>query len=120
MEEAGDLRRNLAANIKSARKALRITQAQLAQSAGVSLPYIIDIEHCKTWVSDKTLLRLAEVFKISPYELLLPREEAPAFARTLPASHDLAYEAALEVKRQILLRLEESIAAVLAEHGTGV
>lgn len=72
MHESGDLRKILSQNIKEARKSLHITQAKLAERAGVSVYHIIEIEQCKTWVSDKTLAHIAQVFGMEAYELLLP------------------------------------------------
>jgi transcriptional regulator with XRE-family HTH domain len=70
-----DLRKILAQNIKAARKALHLTQTKLAESADISLPYMTDIEHCKTWVSDKTLLSIARALNMEVYQLLMPMED---------------------------------------------
>jgi len=51
---------------------LHITQAKLAEHAGISLSYLVDIERCRTWVSDKTLNRLARTLNREPWELLSP------------------------------------------------
>ncbi|MDR2952458.1 MAG: helix-turn-helix domain-containing protein [Treponema sp.] len=65
-----DLRTILAENLRNTRKALRISRAKLAENAGVSVPYLADIERRRTWVSDKTLQNLAEALNLEPYELL--------------------------------------------------
>jgi transcriptional regulator with XRE-family HTH domain len=67
-----DLRRILAQNIRKMRGIYHITQEKLAERAELSLSYLADIEYCKTWVSDKTLRKIAEVFNKEPYELLVP------------------------------------------------
>ena len=54
-----DIRHTLAQNIKNRRKELGITQEKLAELANISAPYMNDIERCQTWVSDKTLAKLA-------------------------------------------------------------
>ena len=72
MDESGDLRKILSLNIKQARNTLHITQAKLAERAGISVYHIIEIEQCKTSVSDKTLAHIAQVFGKDAYELLLP------------------------------------------------
>jgi len=51
---------------------LHISQAKLAESANLSLSHIIDIEYCKTWVSDKTLNSIAKALNLEAYELLIP------------------------------------------------
>jgi transcriptional regulator with XRE-family HTH domain len=67
-----DLRLILSENIRLARKALHITQEKLAIYADISLPYMTDIERCKTWVSDKTLKNIAAALNVQAYELLIP------------------------------------------------
>ena len=58
---------------------LHISQAKLAEFADISLPYLTDIERCKTWVSDKTLQNLAKALNKEAWELLSPAagEEMP-------------------------------------------
>lgn len=67
-----DIRVILAQNIRTARETLRLTQSALAESAHVSLPYIVDIERRRTWVSDKTLSNIAYALNMEAYELLMP------------------------------------------------
>ena len=47
------------------------TQEKLAEESGLSAQTVNDIEGCRTWVSDKTLVKIAEVLHTSPAELLL-------------------------------------------------
>ncbi|MDR3343324.1 MAG: helix-turn-helix domain-containing protein [Treponema sp.] len=70
-----DLRAILAQNIRNARGALHISQARLAEYANISLPSMVGIEHCKTWVSDKTLKNIAKALNKEAYELLIPLEK---------------------------------------------
>ena len=51
---------------------MHITQARLAERAGISTSHIVDIEQCKTWVSDKSLANIAQALSMEAYELLLP------------------------------------------------
>ncbi|MDR0662807.1 MAG: helix-turn-helix domain-containing protein [Spirochaetaceae bacterium] len=67
-----DLRRALSANIKNRRSILGITQEKLAEKAEISVNMVGDIEGCRTWVSDKTLIRLAVVLKTEVWSLFLP------------------------------------------------
>jgi transcriptional regulator with XRE-family HTH domain len=69
-----DLRKILSQNIRNARVSLHISQAKLAECAGVSVPHILDIEYCKTWVSDKTLQNIAKALNVEAFELLLPEK----------------------------------------------
>ncbi len=70
-----DLRKILSKNIKDKRKLFSLTQEKLAEAAELSPQTINDIEGCRTWVSDKTLIKLAEVLHTSPAELLLQESE---------------------------------------------
>ena len=70
-EETEELRRILSNNIRTFRKDLHLTQEQLAENADISLSYLADIEHCKTWISDKTLMKLAKALHRQPFELLV-------------------------------------------------
>jgi transcriptional regulator with XRE-family HTH domain len=72
MKKSKDLRKILSQNIRKARGLLHISQAKLAESANLSVSHILDIEYCKTWVSDKTLNSIAKALYLEPYELLIP------------------------------------------------
>jgi transcriptional regulator with XRE-family HTH domain len=73
VKEPLDLRKTLSINIRTARENLHITQARLAEYAHISLPYMANIEYCKTWVSDKTLTSIARALNMEAYELLRPQ-----------------------------------------------
>ncbi len=76
--EADNLRLVLAQNIKARRKELGITQVKLAELADISEPYMNDIERCQTWVSDKTLVKLAKSLHIAVADLFLLPDTQPA------------------------------------------
>jgi transcriptional regulator with XRE-family HTH domain len=76
-----DVRRLLAVNIKAERRTLGLSQEKLAELAGLSTQTISDIEGCRTWVSDKTLLKLSEVLKVDIFQLLLPPDEDEAHTK---------------------------------------
>lgn len=71
-----ELRKNLSWNIKTFRKRLALTQEKLAEKTGLSDQTINDIEGCRTWVSDKSLIKIAESLFTTPAELLLPAQTA--------------------------------------------
>jgi transcriptional regulator with XRE-family HTH domain len=77
VDESQDLRLILSRNIRAARGDLHLSQAKLAEYSGISLPYLIDIEHCKTWVSDKTLKNIALALNMEVYQLFIPDEDRP-------------------------------------------
>lgn len=70
-----DVRKILAQNIKQRRKELGITQAKLAEIADLSEPYMNDIERCQTWISDKTLSKLAIALNLELHELFITENE---------------------------------------------
>ena len=72
MEKLRDLREILSGNIRKNRTALHISQEKLAESAGISMPHMQDIEYRKTWVSDKILSQIAQALNMEAYELLIP------------------------------------------------
>ncbi|MCL2186610.1 MAG: helix-turn-helix domain-containing protein [Treponema sp.] len=73
MDEAiKDLRKILSINIKKHREKLGLSQEKLAENAEISTMMVKDIEGCRTWVSDKTLISLALALKTDTYRLLMP------------------------------------------------
>ncbi|MDR0552026.1 MAG: helix-turn-helix transcriptional regulator [Spirochaetaceae bacterium] len=77
------LRAYLSANIKARREALRISQEKLAEMAGISIQMIKGIEGRTTWVSDKLLVRLADVLNVQAFQLLIPTNYALLPEKTL-------------------------------------
>lgn len=71
------VRKLLAQNIKIHRKELGITQSKLAELAEISEPYMNDIERCQTWVSDKTLAKLAWALNVELHELFIENSDTP-------------------------------------------
>jgi transcriptional regulator with XRE-family HTH domain len=66
------LRRILSTNIKKHRELLGLSQEKLSEMAGISSNMVRDIEGCRTWVSDKTLINIAEALKTDIYRLFMP------------------------------------------------
>ena len=79
------LRQILSQNIRKFRKDLHLTQERLAENADISLPYLSDIEHCKTWVSDKTLIKLARrlAYKCAKTKESIKLEPMTAYERKI-------------------------------------
>ena len=50
---------------------LGISQEKLAEKAEISANMMRDIEGCRTWVSDKTLIKLAFALKTDIYRLFI-------------------------------------------------
>jgi len=68
MEEQ-ELRGILGNNIKRCRLKNNLSQLSLAEKVDISANFLSDVERSKAWVSPSTLVKLASVLKIEPYEL---------------------------------------------------
>ena len=64
-----ELRGILSRNIKRLRAKYELSQIDLAEKLEISTNFLSDIERCKAWVSPNTLVKLASVLGIEPYEL---------------------------------------------------
>ena len=65
----------LALNIKALRKKCGFSQEKLAEVADLSAQSISDIEGCRTWVSDKTLEKLAAALGVDIFLLFIPQNK---------------------------------------------
>ena len=74
--EEAKLRKSLSVNIKYYRTKMGFSQEKLAETVGLSDQTINDIEGCRTWVSDKTIVKIARAFNIEVYQLFFPQMEA--------------------------------------------
>ena len=70
--KTNELRKTLSLNIKRQRKILGLTQEKLAEVTKLSSQTINDIEGCRMWVSDKTIIKLAQALQIDVYQLFSP------------------------------------------------
>ena len=71
MEEKPRVRSVIAQNVRKYRKLEGLTQEQLAEAADVSNTYIANIECGQTWVSDKTLEKVAAALRVEIYLLFI-------------------------------------------------
>jgi len=71
-EKPVNLRKILSMNLKKHREKLGLSQEKLAENAKISTMMVKDIEGCRTWVSDKTLISLSAALKTDIYRLLMP------------------------------------------------
>jgi len=72
-----ELLKVLSGNIKQYRGRYKWTQAELAEKIDISINFLSDIENAKKWPSPTTMVKLADIFNISAYELLKPRDILP-------------------------------------------
>ncbi len=66
------IRQTLAQNIKKFRETRNISQADLAFEAGISIPFLSDIERGNKWPSAETISKIAQALKIKPFQLFVP------------------------------------------------
>ena len=111
-----DLRQTLSQNIKKARAELHITQKKLAEYTGISVPHIVEIEQCKTWVSDKTLNSIAEALNMEVYELLLTDNGSKSIQPVHDNSHlQQIAKMIKEKKSQLRKTTEEELDSLMLE-----
>ena len=79
MDEKTRIRSVIAQNVKKYRKINNLTQEELAEAADVSNTYIANIECGQTWISDKTLEKIATALHIEEYLLFIPHEDTKDF-----------------------------------------
>lgn len=108
-----ELREILSSNIKFYRKRLLLTQEKLAERTGLSAQTINDIEGCRTWVSDKSLIRISEALGICPADLLLEQGSRS------PADSGAASAEFRRIKNQLKATLLADIDSVFAGYAQG-
>lgn len=67
-----EIQNRLGENLKSIRKSKKLTQAVLAEKAGVSEDTIKSIELSRFWPSEKTLAQISEALEMDVYRFFLP------------------------------------------------
>jgi transcriptional regulator with XRE-family HTH domain len=68
------LRRLLSSNIKQFRLNSGLTQENLAEKAGISVPFLGALERGDKWPSPDTLAGIAYGLEVEPYDLLKPED----------------------------------------------
>jgi transcriptional regulator with XRE-family HTH domain len=70
-----DMRKLVGRNVRAARKAIPMTQEQLAEAAGFSQQYISGLECGRRNPTIVTLYELAQVLKTTPVDSIAPPED---------------------------------------------
>lgn len=60
--------KNIGKKIRFYREKEGLTQEQLSEMLGLNIKYIGHIERCERYISNKTLVRLMEMWKLQPEE----------------------------------------------------
>ncbi|MCL1927307.1 MAG: helix-turn-helix domain-containing protein [Treponema sp.] len=124
MEKPPYLREILAQNIKNARISLCITQEKLAEYASISVPYMRDIEYCKSWVSDETLDKIAKALSMEAYELLIPQKpheggKSDQNKAALRKTTELIIAKKKELRKKAGEMMDELMHEIIQIHGKG-
>jgi len=69
-----ELKEIVLTNIKRYRDLRKWTQAQLAEKLDISVNFVSDVENGKKWISVATMVKLASILNIEPYELFKPAD----------------------------------------------
>lgn len=72
--DRSDLRKVVAVNVRTARKAARVSQEKLAEEAGLHRTYVGAIERAERNVSLDNIERLAVALRLAPWQLLKPSQ----------------------------------------------
>ena len=67
-----EVRQILAQSIKRLRENRAMSQEELAFNAGISIPFLSDIERGNKWPSPETVAKIATALKIEVFELFYP------------------------------------------------
>jgi transcriptional regulator with XRE-family HTH domain len=106
------LRKLLSLNIKSRRRDLGISQEKLAETADLSAQTVNDIEGCRMWVSDKTIVKLAQALQVEAYQLLLPSIEEKKTGEPTEPAHSPA-EILLTLQHNLKKQIDQQFDEVL-------
>lgn len=72
---------SLGQRIKKERLALGMTQRDLAEAIGITVPYMSKIEASKETPTDEKLVRIAEILRLDSDELILAAGRIPSDVR---------------------------------------
>lgn len=73
--QSKEIQNRLGENLKTIRKAHKLTQFELAEAANVSEDTIKSIELSRFWPSEKTLAQISEALEIDIHHLFMPTAE---------------------------------------------
>jgi len=106
-EATAESKKLLAVNIKLLRKKWGFSQEKLAENIDLSAQTISDIEGCRTWVSDKTLEKLAKVFNVDIFQLFIPQDDGENRAGKKTFLYNRLTKLGTAIKDDIDKRLEQ-------------
>jgi transcriptional regulator with XRE-family HTH domain len=113
-----ELRTIVRTNIKRYRTYRRWTQAQLAEKLDISVNFLCDIENGKRWISPASMVKIAGVLNIEPFELFKPADApVPAVSVLLSKYNDEVVQALSASLKQVYGYFQAHLEDEFAETG---
>jgi len=103
--DGNEVRGILGKNLKLFRGQKAMSQADLAETAGISIPFLSDIERGNKWPYMETLISLAGALNVAPFELLRPQTAPTDEGRALVTKClDDVFDASLQSFQEALTK----------------
>lgn len=106
-----DIRKLLSQNIKYFREIRRLSQADLADEANISIPFLSDIERGNKWPHPDTLSSIATALQVEPAALFMSEYkigcETTALIRRIGHDLMLAHQQATETVLHHYIKLNQ-------------
>lgn len=99
-----DLRQILSKNIKALRSQRSLTQEDLAEKAGISVPFLSNIERSNKWPYPDSLTKLAEALDVEVYML---------FQDSKPPLSDKVLKTLEQYKKDMAISLHKTVSAAI-------
>jgi transcriptional regulator with XRE-family HTH domain len=97
-----ELRTIVRTNIRRYRSYRQWTQAQFAEKLDISVNFLCDIENGKRWISPASMVKIACVLNIEPFELFKPADvPLPAVSTLLSKYNDEVIQAVSASLKQV-------------------
>jgi len=106
MTDSKTLQQIIGSNVKKGRMKKQITQAKLAELAGISIPHMTNIERGKTWLGVDLLVKISEILGMEPYMLLV---DPVSFRAPLKYQLQRQSEEFLDIFKRALINFEQDI-----------
>jgi transcriptional regulator with XRE-family HTH domain len=98
------IQKTVGRNIREARNAMNITQAQLAKKCGLSPSFITEIENGRKYPSAYTIYQLAEILGLRPYQLFFSDKDRKNFDKAT-----LLNKLDTELEKNVALIIKETV-----------
>ena len=102
--------REIGVRIKSLRQALKLTQAEVAEKAGIDASFYGQLERGTSIPSLRTLFAIAEVFRVEPSELLPRAKGKPGKDLLIVEALDTMISKLKPSKRRFLMSVVRDLA----------